>query len=203
MYWKFYDANSNISYQSTNSELATQDTFKAYVDTIIPRTPELAEEYGKVQFFGAADFNIDEYMIITLNNYYIPLAKPTADILDAAAKQLLLSEDDKKLYNLGETPNEGEFSVLSPLDRFLALNLLEQYAEYFAGLQEEFQYNTGFINSINSALNRYTMMGYYSEWYGYGSTGLDAPDQRVLECYPLSWKQIGYPGPSLGYRALR
>lgn len=54
--------------------------------------------------------------------------------------------------------------------------------------------------SVLQSLNRLTMMGYYSEWSGYGSTCLNPPNQRVLEYYPISWKQIGYPGPSSGYR---
>ena len=125
---------------------------KLFVDAIIPRSPGLAEEYGKIQYFGALDLHTNEYMILSLNSYYIPLAKPVAEMLDIAF--------------------------------------------------EQFQDNPGFILS-NSTLNRFTMMGYYSEWSGYGSTRLDAPGQRRLEYYPLSWDQVGYPGPSLGYRALR
>ena len=108
----------------------TQETFKAFVDAIIPRSPGLAQEYGKIQYFGALDFQTDEYLILSLNSYDIPF-------------------------------------------------------------------------NITGSLNRFTMMGYYSEWYGYGSTRLEVPDQRRLEYFPLSWQQVGYPGPSLGYRALR
>lgn len=106
-------------------------TFQAYVDAVIPRSPRLAEEYGKIQYFGALDLHTDEYLILTLNHNSISWA-------------------------------ESE-----------------------------------------SALNRITMMGYYSEWSGYGSTRLEKPDQRRLEFFPISWKQVGYPGPSLGYRAFR
>lgn len=48
-------------------------------------------------------------------------------------------------------------------------------------------------------LSKLTMRGYYSEWYGYGSTRLNNLNQRILESYPLSWEQAGYPGPSLSY----
>ena len=103
----------------------TNETFQAFADAVIPRTPRLAEEYGKIQYFGALDLHTDEYLFLT------------------------------------------------------------------------------FAYSFVGSLIRFTMMGYYSEWSGYGSTRLEAPDQRKLEYFPLSWKQVGYPGPSLGYRALR
>ncbi|MEL7655898.1 MAG: hypothetical protein AAGU75_08320 [Bacillota bacterium] len=108
----------------------TQETMKAFVDAIIPRSPRLAEEYGKIQYFGALDFHTDEYITFLLNHYNMPF-------------------------------------------------------------------------SIMGSFNRFTMMGYYSEWYGYGSTRLETPDQRRLEFFPLSWEQVEYPGPSLGYRVLR
>ena len=103
-----------------------QDTFKAFVDAIIPRTPRLAEVYGEIMFYGALDFLTYEFLILSLNNYHIPLEE--------------------------------------------------------------------------SSLNRLTMMGYYSEWFGYGSTRLEEPNQRVLEFSPSSWTQVGYPGPSFSYR---
>jgi len=150
MYGSFYNPNNKrVDAQNEDSQEYMQETFKALVDAIIPRTPELAEEYGKIQYYGALDFQTDEYLILSLNNYYSPLAKPTAEMLDMAAEQLV------------------------------------------------------FALSITGDLNRLTMMGYYSEWYGYGSTRLKTPNQRKLEYFPLSWGQVEYPGPSLGYRALR
>jgi hypothetical protein len=65
------------------------------------------------------------------------------------------------------------------------------------------QVDPGLWRSAISMLDTYTLMGYYSEWSGYGTTKLNPPELRVLEFKPLSWLQIGYPGPSLGYRALR
>lgn len=121
----------------------TEVTFKAFVDAIIPRTPELAEEYGRIQYFGALDLHTDEYLALSLNYYY--------------------------------------FSYL-PIA--------------FKNNPELVLFSTGELNSL-------TMMGYYSEWSGYGSTRLNSPNHRKLEYFPLSWKQIGYPGPSSGYRALR
>lgn len=102
------------------------------VDEIIPRTPDLAEEYGEIQLYGALDLDVDQYVISILQEENI-------------------------------APNE--------------------------------------IYDIN--INRLVTMGFYSEWSGYGSTRLKPPNERVFEFPPISWKQVGYPGPSLGYHALR
>ncbi|MHB8129847.1 MAG: hypothetical protein ACYDEX_12690 [Mobilitalea sp.] len=202
MYWTFYNpVNKMINYQNYNSFFHAQNTFKAFVDAIVPRTPRLAEEYGKIQFFGALDQATDEYMVLSLNNYYIPLAEPTADMLDIAGEQLMLYEGNNGMT--ASFPRWGKFAALSPIDRFRVLSLLEEFAIYLVNLPMPFQANPIFSVSITSDLIRLAMMGYYSEWYGYGSTRLMEPNKRKLEFFPLSWKQVGYPGPSLGYRALR
>jgi hypothetical protein len=190
-----------ISSQIDYSSQHTEETFQAFVDAIIPRSPELAEEYGKIQYFGALDLHTDEYMVLSLNSYYIPLAEPMAEALDIASEQLVILDRENQFFRI--SPKEVTFKAFDPIDRFRALTLLEQNEVYFAEQMAPVLNNPGLILSAIGRLNRFTMMGYYSEWSGYGSTRLDAPDQRRLEFYPLSWKQIGYPGPSLGYRALR
>lgn len=178
-----YNSYNNMdNFEENNVSPSTQETFQAYVDGVIPRTPGLAEEYGRVQYFGALDLYTDEYIIYTLNYFDIPLAKPVAELLDLAG---------------------GTFAALSAADRFRVLSYLEQISGYLVELPEEIADNPGFVLTINSTLNRYTMIGYYSEWPGYGNTRLNSPDVRNLEFYPLSWQQIEYPGPSMGYRALR
>jgi len=202
LYWTFYNPiNKMINYQNNNSLLYVQNTFRAFVDAVVPRTPRLAEEYGRIQFYGALDSLIEKYMILSLNNYYIPLAEPTADMLDIAAEQLISNEGKNRL--LTRFPGRGKFAALSPIDRFRVLSLLEEFATYLVDLPMPFQDNPRFAVSVTSELIRIAMMGYYSEWSGYGTTRLEEPNQRKLEFFPLSWKQVGYPGPSLGYRALR
>jgi len=190
-----------INDQNINSLLHAQNTFRAFVDAVVPRTPRLAVEYGKIQFFGALDQGTDEYMVLSLNHYYIPLAEPTADMLDIAAEQIMLYEGDYRAP--ASFLRWGKFASLSPIDRFRVLLLLDEFAIYLVDLPTPFKDNPGLIVSITSDLMRLAMMGYYSEWSGYGSTRLEEPNQRKLEFFPLSWKQVGYPGPSLGYRALR
>ena len=178
-------------------------TFKALVDAIIPRTPGLAEEYGKIQYYGALNLHIDEYMVFTLNYYFIPLAEPTALMLDLAADQLVFNGENTRLLDFSNFPMGGTFAALAPIDRFRALTLLEQGRVYLLDLPIPYKGNEGLTLTIAGLLDRYTMMGYYSEWSGYGSTRLESPNNRRLEYHPLSWEQVGYPGPSLGYRALR
>lgn len=129
----------------------TDNAYQVIVDMIIPRSPLLAYEFGIIQYYGALDAHIDEFIILRRVILGQSPSIPIAEMLDIAIHQTLLPGSD--------------FDILPVIGT--------------------------------------TMMGYYSEWYGYGSTRLNEPNQRVLEFYPFSWKQIGYPGPSLGYHALR
>ncbi len=127
------------------------DTFQTFADAVIPRSPGLAELYGRIQYYGASDLYTAEYLIMSLDSLSVPLAVPAAELLNKTA------------------------------DRYGQEDILP----------------------VILSLNRLAMMGYYSEWPGYGNTRLESPNQRTLEYYPVSWEQIGYPGPSLGYRAAR
>ena len=169
------DRTFHISYQ-------TQETFKAVVNAIIPRSPELAYEYGIAQYYGALDLLIDEYVILSLNSLNIPLAQPTSELLNIASKY---------------------FITLYPTNQLETLTLLRQLNINLSVLPTPFTDNPSLVISTINSINNLTMMGYYSEWAGYGSTRLAEPNSRKLEFYPISWKQVGYPGPSLGYRALR
>ncbi len=203
MYGTFEYPEDNIRNDQDNASFRlTDEIFKAYVDAILPRTPGLAEEYGRIQYYGALDLFTDEYLIMSLNSLYNPIAIPTAEMLELAAEQLIFT-DGYEENNNREFNELSIFGQLTPLNRFRVLTLLEQFAVNSSELPIPFQENEAYIHFITSALNRFTMMGYYSEWSGYGSTRLNTPNQRILENFPVSWEQVGYPGPSLGYRALR
>lgn len=189
--------NQNADQEALETKSMIQ-TYRTLVEAIIPRSPELAKEYGRIQYYGALDAYIEEYLIMSLNNNFVPLAIPTAQMLDIAAARLLNTE----LMNYPEASIRGLFSELSPYDQFLVINLILQLNIDLSELPFPFLDNQGYVLSITISLNRLTMLGYYSEWSGYGSTRLQPPDSRVLEYYPISWEQIGYPGPSHGYRAL-
>jgi hypothetical protein len=197
----FYSDEKPLKDQKDNPTRQTRNTLMALADAIIPRTPLLAEEYGKIQFFGAPDLNTDEYIILSLNQY-AHLANLAAELLNAAARQLVSENGNHRNLNFAVYPEGDAFAALAPEDRIRALNLLETLKIDFADLPVIFQENPELVLHITGRLNRFIVMGYYSEWSGYGATRMKPPDQRRLEYFPLSWKQAGYPGPSLGYRAI-
>lgn len=126
------------------------------------------------------DAEVEEYLIFVLNSYNIPLAQPTSDMLNIVSIAAGYRYHNNYLYALTYLLNpQGELSIL-PMP---------------------YQDNVKLVTLISNLLIGFIMMGYYSEWWGYGSTRLAEPNQRKLEYYPFSWKQVGYPGPSLGYRA--
>lgn len=157
MYYRPFYVDAGIrAYQNNSRNEHIENYYKNFVDTVIPRTPELAYYYGFSQYYGALDSRIDEYLSIMLNSYAVPLAAPFA--------------------NMQIDPAE---------------------------IPEPFKSNPAMIAMVKGTLKTTTMMGYYSEWSGYGSTRLAQAEKRTLEYKPISWEQIDYPGPSLGYRALR
>lgn len=168
----------------------TKATLSAFVDAIIPRSPELAKEFGEVQYYGALDLLIDEYLYVTLNEYQPDLAEATVEMLNAAAQRLVSRVENKKPLNLSDV---GIFASLAPSDRLLSIALLKKYQ--YSSSHLLYPYENIFYNVVDNLI-RLTMMGYYSEWFGYGTTRLMQPNDRELEFYPLSWNQIGYPGPT-------
>jgi hypothetical protein len=168
--------------------------FQAYVDTIIPRTPGLAEVYGYIQYYGALDLQVDQFLLYNLEHVNDQSAGLAALLLNAAAVQWLVNNGYE---------GQGSLDLLPPQDRLSAIMLLELQQVDSRLLSEELLGDPSSIVMITDALLFYTLQGYYSEWAGYGTTRLNPPQERVLEYYPLSWEQVGYPGPSLGYRVLR
>jgi hypothetical protein len=124
------------------------------------------------------------------------LSEAIAQMLNSAANQLISSGIvHGPLDNC--FPGGGEFCSLSRRDRLLTLSYLEQLKIDLGSLPVPFQYNGNWVQMVVDLINRHTMFGYYSEWSGYGSTRLLMPQARKLEYTPISWKQIGYPGPDL------
>ena len=171
-----------------------QNTLQAYVDTIIPQTPGLAEVYGYIQYYGALDLQVDEFLLENLEQQYIPLAEGAAELLNAAATQWLVDQG---------LDIQGSLGTLPPQDRLGAIMLSQLGQVDTEQLPAEQWRDPSFASSITSSLLLYTLMGYYSEWSGYGTTRWNPPGDRILEYFPISWQQIDYPGPSLGYRVLR
>lgn len=176
----YNDGSNQTSDIKNNDTGQTRDIFRVLVNAIVPRTPSLAYEYGVVQYFGALDAEVEEYIIFVLNSYNPPLAQSTAEMLDIVSIAAGYRYYNNYLYAVSYLINpQGDLSYL-PVP---------------------YQDNVNLVASISSYLIEFIMMGFYSEWWGYGTTRLAEPNQRILEYYPFSWKQVGYPGPSLGYRA--
>ncbi|WP_082918225.1 hypothetical protein [Oceanobacillus sp. Castelsardo] len=176
-----------------------QATFQALTDALLPDD-------------GSQNMMVYEYVIYGLNHYVsiqqqlhhkvVPLAYPTAVMLDAAATQLvnaqLIQAKPQPIFSEGRM-----FSHLSRKDRVRTLSRLENLQIDLYLLPSPFQNNAGMIQHVVDALNRFSVFGYYSEWPAYGSTRLFPPDYRKLEYFPINWQRVGYPGVSLGYRDFR
>jgi len=181
-----------------------QESFKALVDALLPTKNNLG--------YSAEDLGVHEYVIAGLNHNIsiqkqlhhkvIPLAYPTAVMLDIAAA-LLVKTYQAQSYSQSLFPGGGMFSHLSREDRIRTLSKLENLHIDLYLLPSPFQNNAGMVKFVTDALNRFSMFGYYSEWPAYGSTRLNSPNDRRLEFFPPGWQQVGYPGVSLGYRAFR
>lgn len=202
-----------LKYQSKSSLLHTKATFKALVDAMVPETQELSKKQSSIQSFEALDYNIDEYLNWSLDHsisqtmlkvvFKIHLAKPTAKMLDKAARQLVESAGNKKPIKPVISREKGTFAALAPNDRLRAISILEQLNVNLSSLPIPFWNNSGFVVSTIDSIIMSSTIGYYSGWSGYGSTCLETPEKRKMEHFPIAWEQVGYPGPSKGYHALR
>ncbi len=185
-------------------------TFKALNDAVIPQPPKKQDQ---MQSADILEHRIDAYQAWTLNHSLSPtvfklvlnihLAKPTAKILDTAARQLIKNNGNKEPINPVILNEAGAFAALAPSDRLRSLSLLEQLKVNSLSLPFLFFNNPGLVLSIIGTLIMLTTIGYYSGWTGYGSTSLETPEKRTIESFPASWKQAGYPGPAKGYHGFR
>lgn len=183
------DTNNNQDIIEEYTLKQTKETLSAFVDAVIPRSPALAKEYGEIQYYGGLDLLVDEYLIVTLNEFEPSLAEAVAYMLNTAAQKLVNRGENTKPLNLSAG---SIFASLSPMDRLSAVALLKKFQYTSSQLLHPFEASSYSVvdNLVNMA-----MMGYYSEWYGYGTTRLSRPNYRELEFYPLSWEQVGFPGP--------
>lgn len=188
----------------------TVAAFRALVEAIVPNTPALAV-FGAEQTAGAVELHIHEYMIWELDHSLalflgthltiVPLSASTAQLLNEGSVQLVSAGQAQHAPNhavWGSSP----YSALSPADRIRVLAKLEQLNVDLGTLPPPYQNDGGLVVFMVDYLNRQTMFGNYSEWSAYGTTRLATPTARRLEHFPIGWKQVGYPGVSLGYRAL-
>ena len=147
---------------------------------------------------------LDQTLPSTMNQGgSIPFSKSIANLLDMAACQLCWIGKTEYSYNTCVFPRKGIFANLTRNERLKAIDLLERLEIPLGNLPEPFTNNPGLTQSMKNTLTQLTLLGYYSEWTGYGSTRLDRPDFRCMEYFPIGWIQSNYPGPAFGYRNIR
>ncbi|RKL66543.1 hypothetical protein CR203_14720 [Salipaludibacillus neizhouensis] len=186
---------------SQTSIAHTQATFMAFVDAVIPST------------LGALDLRLDDYLIWGLDHYIsiqgewggnkIQLSSATAGVLDAGAKQLVLSGQVLETPNHSIFPEGGPFAALSINNRFEAIHLLENGRVDMESLPSPFQGNIGLVQNILGNIHQMLLLGYYSEWFSLGTTRIAPPENRRIERPFMTWDLVNYPGPAFGYRDLR
>ncbi|UJL45645.1 hypothetical protein KFZ58_14785 [Virgibacillus sp. NKC19-16] len=189
---------------NTQEQEYTQASFQALTDAILPPDSEYAYDFPDMGVHAYIIYALDHYVSIQqqLHHTVVPLAYPTAVMLDTAAAKLVYTHQAHPSPQ-SHFPGGGMFSFLSRQDRIRTLAALENlYVDMYA-LPSPYQNNAGLVKHVTDALNRFSMFGYYSEWPAYGSTRLYPPDSRRLQFFPPGWQQVGYPGVSLGYRDFR
>lgn len=190
---------------------STYVTFRALAEALVPYTPAFSASEA-VQAPGAAANGVHDYLIWELEHSLslvccmgpeaIPLAVPTAQLLNIAAMQYMSAG----CLNCGSwSPGWGlsPFAALAVGDRIRVLSLLEQRQLDYGLLPLPYKEDAGFTAYMVDFLNRATLFGNYSEWPAYGTTRLNTPLRRRLEFFPVGWRQAEYPGVAKGYRAFR
>ncbi|MBB3114472.1 hypothetical protein FHS18_006593 [Paenibacillus phyllosphaerae] len=189
-------------------------TFQAVVDAVIPSvllpTCRIAPRFIE----GAVQLGIDLFVIMQIDHSQFvpvnlpsanqePLSQATAQLLDLGAAELVRTNQDTAPLNPAMYPGGGLFASMSRIDRLRTITLLNHVGVPLGQLPLPYQNHPGLVQTMMDSLHQLTMFGYYSEWYGYGTTRLLAPVDQKVEFDPPSWPLIGYPGPAYGYRALR
>lgn len=187
--------------------------FEALAETIVPHTDEVTEKQAADNNNGALELHTDQFQIYILNHFIslklvlitVPfyLANITASLLNEAARQLILKGENKKPVDALAASEKGIFAALHTEDRCRSILLLEQLEVNLANLPIPFRNNPGAVLATISIITMLATSGYYSEWSGYGSSRLETPEEREMEQFPAIWRQIGYPGPSMGYHGYR
>ncbi|MED4226947.1 hypothetical protein [Neobacillus cucumis] len=187
-----------------------RSTFQSLVQAIIPPNPLTAKP---VQVPGALEMKVYEYVIWILNHSISPfvktkintksMARSTAELLDIGATQLIQTGQNVYPPQINYSKCRGPFSHLSLIDRLQSITLIERLEVNLEILSPPYQNNPALVCSMMDSINQLTLIGFYSEWAGYGTTRLFTPEFRRVEHFPLGWLQSNYPGPSFAYRDFR
>jgi hypothetical protein len=123
-------------------------TYRAVVDAVVPRTPELASELGDAHVPGGLDVGLDEYLVTFVDSLFtvgsagdldgnLPLSEPVAILLDVAALKLVAlgaNEEPPKLDRVLELLDVDDLLAVDELSEDPELALQQSL---FAGLSRE------------------------------------------------------------------
>lgn len=203
-----------VSYFGPNSAYRyARATFHALVDAMIPEEWRL-EARGLAPVAGAAQLGVDRFVMQELDqSQFIPMdAEPasvpalswsSAVMLNVGADTLVRRGAARPIWAYPAFPGGSLFAALAPDDRLEVMGLLDHLEVPMELLPPPFRNNPGLIRTMVNSFYQLTMFGYYSEWYGYGSSRFYPPGYRSIEFCPPVWRRIGYPGPAFGYRDYR
>lgn len=208
----------------------TKATFRAVIDAVIPRTPELESELGTEHVPGGLENSIDLFMIKYINTLFsfghpelgrlgnLRLAEILSVVLDLGASKLIFEGENEKPPKLSraldlldeswweldlENLANGPFALLSRTDRLRALGVFDDIEFDTSELPGPLIKGDGGL--ITQLMVAFTEVVYYSEWEGYESFA-GPPGERGFTNDPSavqSWRQTGYPGITDGFAALR
>lgn len=201
------------------TEPHTLATYRALVTAFVPKTPSLAaEREDPAQEPGAGAIELSKFVVWGLNNFVGRqairavggegrLAEPVAAVLDVAASELLARNRNESDPDPTRYPAGGPFAALAPRDRFRAMRLIEDQDLDLPRSELPAPFDTGAsavsLNYLVAGLHAIAFGGYYSEWAGYGASGLKEPTEWAFTEDVPSWEQTDYPGPATGYAGYR
>lgn len=178
----------------------TRGTFAAFVDAVVPETPELAdrgpEHVPGGREAGLVDALVEEIDAIqpvhggglaALGYETTPLSPLVAGLLDLAAIELIVRRRaEEGLQRPADAYAGGPFSRLAARDRLRAVRMLETEGVLPALADRLDAPGLGTVQYLASALVALTETLYYGELTGDGESS-------------LGWRQADYPGPSDGH----
>lgn len=198
----------------------TERTLRALCSSLIPETPDLAEQRGKQHRPGAAEIalekninelfnNLNEIDAGPLNRYFtgkptLPLSSMIAVLLDLAALEYVLRRS--LTGELSVHAGTGIFSWLSEPDRRAVIDFLSRDSIIIKGneLLDKYSSYGGFLKFLIRGITSVPMITYYSEWDGYEQDGGKwLPDPESFTGSVQGWEQAGFPGLKEGYPVFR
>jgi hypothetical protein len=200
-------------------ESYTERTLEAFIECLIPETPELVDDLGTELQPGGNDSGLSELIRQSFNtlqsiqlsdtvHHEIPepkqLAPLIAVILDYGALEYILrgKADEPPIP---ETPG-GPFVCLDPNERLQVIDYLatNSYLKRVNEWLDNIIPYTGLLDFMIDGLVTMVVMNYYGEWTGYDESEnplLPNPDSFSGDVQ--GWNQSKFPGQSPGYAVLK